>query len=217
MDDDVNVELIRLVNEDLAKHREYLHRLYTRVFVAGAVMISLALVAGVWLTAERLNSQLVKQLLDSKVSERVDALAKTHVEVAMKAVENRLFGEAYYLMNTKAMFSLEDHFMQDFSYAIDEKVMKALEGISNGISLVPEYTVVSVTTNTCPSGWVVFDKDAGYVQDKRLPTKEEKEQLIAMSQGAGLNTESANDSVNQPNGLNDNTEKPLLVQCMRIY
>lgn len=228
MSEEINLELLRLINDDLTKHRDYLHRLYTRALVTGAVMISAVLAVGIWFTGERLNTEIIKQLLDDKVNARVDALAKEHVNGLMKDVVRDAKEKANEEAYTKVNETVNKFLERDLLKRVFESVEPALERYLTVNLEIPKNTVIQMDSVDCPEGWQEFVEGQSAMKDARTQSSEEN---AASQDSASVETtsvedlfNSAFDSINRSEIYNSNSkintrdlgDRVPLIQCIKI-
>lgn len=162
MPDETNMELVRLLTEDLNKHRDYVQKLYTRAFIAGGLIVTAVLGAGFWFLSDRVNNELIQYLLTKKVTSIVEPLANEEAARAFPEITEKAIGQAH-----KAVDKLVDERVKDeiknsldlklsglTKSSLEELVAENIAPIRN--SLMPTSTVAAFDSPTCPAGWILY-------------------------------------------------------------
>ena len=163
MADETNMELVRLLTEDLNKHREYVQKLYTRAFIAGGLIVTAVLGAGFWFLSDRVNNELIQYLVTKKVISIVEPLAKEEAARAFPKITEAAIGQAYKAADDAVDEKVKDEIKNSLDVkllnvtktSLEDLVDSSIDPIRN--SLMPTSIVAAFNSPTCPYGWRVYD------------------------------------------------------------
>lgn len=166
MPDETNMELVRLITEDLNKHREYVQKLYTRAFIAGGVIVGTVLAIGVWFLSDRVNNELIHYILVKDVKNIVTPLAKAEaakaysqfarddIEEVYAGISRNIWREAYSSLEDSVAVEIQDALAQKLEEIRAHEVRSFLEDyVDVG---VPSGAVLAFRSIKCPAGWMEY-------------------------------------------------------------
>ena len=86
---DEQVEVLKLLTEDIQSHREYIQRLYRNAAVVGGAGLLLAVAVGTWFLGRELNAAILQHSIDEQLIKKMDALLDNRSEGLVSTISEK--------------------------------------------------------------------------------------------------------------------------------
>ena len=140
-------EIVKLLTDDIRNHREHVQKLYARALAVGAGALVIALAILYYVTGNRLETELVNQVLQKQVQQQVGALAREEAELALRDA------------TAKFRELIEREIGDQASEAVDKRLSEIDDAEVQAqirAAVLPRGAVVPFNGEVCPEGWLAY-------------------------------------------------------------
>lgn len=166
----INIELVRYINEDLTRHKDYLHRLYTRSLLLGALVISTAFAVIIWFSSDQLTDGLIVQHLDIRIDSRVGALVKLTAKKHESTATDDLAYRSGIIIKRGLRAGFQGYIDGPLNRFVRHYVSATLNAKYQGNEAFPNDAILDFYTENCPPGWLEHNRKYRYFTDATSPT-----------------------------------------------
>lgn len=156
---DVDTKRLQLLIEDLANHRAYIEKLYTRFFSAGAVLVVIAIGLATWVLGDRIDSAVIDYRIAGVSKDRAEEIINTVKENAIEQASKSAADHAY----REATQRFDQEFDESISEIVDKNVGALISRLEQDDPveairpfLLPSKAVIPFASRSCPEGWSAY-------------------------------------------------------------